>query len=64
MAESVAEFPYRPTKCRQDYRVVVWKGLAVHKGQQQLFDMDRCSFYVTNDWKSPAEKIVSSANDR
>jgi hypothetical protein len=65
MAESVAEFSYRPTKCQQDYRVVVvWKDLAVHKGQQKLFDMDRCFFYITNDWKSSAEKIVYSANDR
>jgi hypothetical protein len=65
VAESVAEFPYRPTKCQKDYRVVVvWKDLAVHKGQQKLFDMDRCFFYITNDWKSSAEKIVFSANDR
>ena len=64
-AESVAEFSYRPTKCAKDYRVVVvWKDLAMHKGQQKLFDFDCCHFYITNDWKSTAEEIVFSANDR
>jgi hypothetical protein len=32
--EHVAEFRYRPTNCKRDYRVVVvWKDLEVHKGQ-------------------------------
>jgi hypothetical protein len=65
VAESVAEFSYRPTKCAKDYRVVVvWKDLAMHQGQQKLFDFDCCHFYITNDWKSTAEQIVFSANDR
>lgn len=63
--ENVAEFRYRPAKCAKEYRVVVvWKELAVHKGQQMLFDDERCFFYITNDWDKPAEEIVFDANDR
>ncbi len=63
--EHVAEFRYRPTNCKKDYRVVVvWKDLEVHKGQQKLFDDSRCFFYITNDWEKPAEEIVFEANDR
>lgn len=63
--EYVAEFAYRPTLCRQTYRVVVvWKDLEVHRGQQKLFDDPCCFFYITNDWKKPAEEIVFEANNR
>jgi hypothetical protein len=64
--EYVAEFRYRPTACKRDYRVVaVWKDLEVHQGQQRLFDDVRCFFYITNDWNSPAEQIVTAhANQR
>jgi hypothetical protein len=63
--EYVAEFHYRPTNCKNDYRVVVvWKELEVHKGQQKLFDKDRCFFYITNDGEQPAEEIVFEANGR
>lgn len=63
--EHVAEFRYRPVKCRKSYRVVVvWKDLEVHRGQQKLFDDSRCFFYITNDWEMSAEEIVFSANTR
>jgi hypothetical protein len=63
--EYVAEFRYRPTKCKKDYRVVVvWKDLEVHRGQKKLFDDSRCFFYITNDWEKPAEEIVFEANGR
>ncbi len=63
--EYVAEFRYRPVKCRKSYRVVVvWKELEVHRGQQKLFDDSRCFFYITNDWEMSAEKIVFGANAR
>ena len=63
--EYVAEFTYQPAKCKKPYRVVVvWKDLEVHRGQQKLFDKDRCFFYITNDWETPAEQIVFLANDR
>jgi hypothetical protein len=63
--EYVAEFHYRPTNCKKDYRVVVvWKELEVYKGQQKLFDKDRCFFYITNDWEQPSAEIVFEANGR
>jgi hypothetical protein len=63
--EHVAEFHYRPAKCKREYRVVVvWKELDVYRGQKRLFDDARCFFYITNDWEKPAEEIVFDANDR
>ena len=63
--EHVAEFRYRPAKCKRDYRVVVvWKELEVHQGQKMLFDSARCFFYISNDWEKPAEEIVFEANGR
>ena len=29
-----------------------------------MFDDNRCFFYITNDWETPAEEIVFLANDR
>jgi len=63
--ERVAEFRYRPCACDRDYRiVVVWKDLEIHKGQRKLFDDTRCLFYITNDFRKPAEAIVYEANHR
>jgi hypothetical protein len=63
--EHVAEFAYRPVKCKKAYRVVVvWRELEVHQGQKRLFDDARCFFYITNDWEKPAEEIVAEANGR
>lgn len=63
--EWVAEFDYRPTKCRKTYRVVVvWKDLEVSRGQKKLFDDDLCFFYITNDRTRPVENIVFDANKR
>jgi hypothetical protein len=65
LSEEVAEFAYRPTACKQTYRVVVVrKNLAVEKGTQWLFDDYRYFFYLTNDETTPAAEIVFSANDR
>jgi hypothetical protein len=64
-SEEVAEFSYRPTKCRKTYRVVTLKkNLAVEKGQTLLFDDCRYFFYITNDRKATAEEIVREANGR
>jgi hypothetical protein len=64
-SEQVAEFTYRPTACRETYRlVVVRKNLSVEKGEQVLFDDVRYFFYLTNDWVSEADAIVFRANDR
>jgi hypothetical protein len=64
--EYVAEFSYRPRACNRDYRVVVvWKDLEVHQGQKKLFDDSRCFFYITNDWTTSADQIVTGhANQR
>ena len=48
-SEQVAEFEYRPVKCRRTYRVVALrKNLSVEKGQTRLFDDCRYFFYITN----------------
>ncbi len=63
--EHVAEFRYRPVKCRRAYRiVVVWKELEVYEGQKRLFDDARCFFYITNDEEKTVEEIVFDANNR
>lgn len=63
--EYVAEFEYRPVKCRRKYRViVVWKELEVQQGQRKLFDDARCFFYITNNRTDSAEQIVIKANHR
>jgi Transposase DDE domain group 1 len=66
-SEEVAEFNYRPTACKREYRmVVVRKHIAREKGQVCLPGMEevRYFFYITNDWVSEADEIVFSANDR
>jgi len=64
-SEEVAEFDYRPTKCRKTYRVVVLKkNLAVQKGQARLFDDCRYFFYLTNDLAATPAEIVREANGR
>ncbi len=63
--EQVAEFTYRPTACRKDYRVVVVrKNLSVEKGERVLFDDVRYFFYITNDRVTSADQIALLANDR
>jgi hypothetical protein len=63
--EHVAQFDYRPVKCRKTYRVVVvWKDLEVSRGQQRLFDKTKCFFYITNIPKIPAAEVVYQANAR
>jgi hypothetical protein len=64
--ERVAEFVYRPAKCKRAYRVIaLWKEVHVYRGQLRLFDEASCAFfYITNDWTTPAEEIVLTANGR
>jgi hypothetical protein len=65
VSETVAEFDYCPTACRQSYRlVVVRKNLSVEKGEKVLFDDYRYFFYITNDRTRSAAEIVFRANDR
>ena len=64
-SEEVAEFNYRPSACRQTYRmVVVRKNISVEKGEQLLFDRIVYFFYLTNDGVPEANEIVFCANDR
>jgi hypothetical protein len=63
--EHVAEFDYRPTKCKKSYRVVVLrKSLSVEKGQVRLFDDVRYFFYITNITDLSATELVWFCNDR
>jgi hypothetical protein len=65
VSEQVAEFSYRPGKCRKAYRVVVVrKNLTVEKGEQHLFDDIRYFFYITNDTSTSAEEMVHFALER
>jgi hypothetical protein len=63
--EEIAEFDYRPTKCKKTYRVVALKKyISVEKGQRRLFDEIRWFFYITNDRDKSAADIVRDANQR
>jgi hypothetical protein len=64
-SEEVAEFEYRPTKCKNTYRmVVVRKNISHEKGERRLFDEIRYFFYITNDRDSTLAEVVFSCNDR
>lgn len=64
-SEQVAEFDYRPTKCRTVYRIVVLrKNLSVERGELALFDDVRYFFYITNDRQASKAGIVQQANGR
>jgi Transposase DDE domain group 1 len=65
--EDVAEFTYRPGKCRRSYRVVVvCKNISRMKGEQALIDEIRYFFYFTTypAESHPAARIVELANQR
>jgi hypothetical protein len=65
LEEMVAEFDYRPTACRNSYRMIVLrKRLGTERGQMRLFEEYRYFFYITNDREMSAEEVVFSANDR
>lgn len=65
VSEDVAEFDYSPTACKKTYRmVVVRKNLSIEKGERRLFDDIRYFFYITNDRRSSASKVVFKANGR
>lgn len=64
-SEDVAEFEYRPTRCKRSYRVVVVrKNLTVLKGEEALFDDVRYFFYITNDRAMTPMEVVREANQR
>jgi hypothetical protein len=65
--EDVAEFDYKPKKCRKTYRVVALrKNISRSKGETVLFDEIRYFFYITTytaATHTPAQ-IVGLANER
>ncbi|MCY3019697.1 MAG: IS1380 family transposase [Planctomycetota bacterium] len=64
-SEEVAEFMYRPGKCRHAYRVIVLrKNLSVEKGEAVLFPDVRYFFYITNDPSMSSIEVVYQANER
>jgi hypothetical protein len=63
--EHVAEFSYRPGKCKRSYRVVVLrKSLSVEEGQVRLFDDVRYFFYITNLIGLSGAEVVWFCNER
>ena len=64
-SEEVADFAYRPTACKDSYRmVVVRKNISVEKGEKVLFHDIVYFFYLTNDWEAEPAEIVFGANGR
>ena len=64
-SEQVAEFRYRPGKCRRDYRLVVLKKHIVEECGGLFEDQhDRYFFYITNDENLAAEEVIFQTNDR
>jgi hypothetical protein len=65
VSEEIAEFAYRPARCRKTYRmIVVRKDLTRERGEIALLNEIRYFFYVTNDSHMTAEQVVGHANAR
>lgn len=63
--EDVAEFTYRPGKCRRSYRVVALrKNISKTRGEQVLIDEIRYFFYITTRTDLSTAEVVACANDR
>ena len=63
--EDVAEFEYRPVKCRKTYRMgVVRKNISRMKGDLTLLDEFRYFFYITTRRDIGAAEVVRLANAR
>ena len=64
-SEHVAEFRYRPGKCKREYRVVVLrKNISHEQGEKLLFDEIRYFFYITTRTDLSAAEVVELANGR
>lgn len=64
--EDVCEFDYRPTACKNHYRVVALrKDLSVERGENVLFHENRWFFYITNlPTTTSADSVVMQARER
>jgi len=61
----VAEFTYRPVKCKRSYRMIVLrKNLSVERGELVLFDDIRYFFYIINIPHLSPQEVVRFANQR
>ncbi len=55
----VAEIPYRPTRCRRTYRLIIRRQLIEERdGQGNLFDLWRYRFVLTNLTEMSAEQVL------
>jgi hypothetical protein len=64
-SEDIAEFTYRPSKCKRCYRMIVLrKNLSIEKGEAVLFDDVRYFFYIANDPRMSKLEVVYQANGR
>jgi hypothetical protein len=64
-SEHVAEFRYRPTNCKREYRVVtVRKNISHEKGERVLFPEIRYLFYITTREDLSVSQVVELANER
>lgn len=64
-SEHIAEFEYRPSKCKRHYRIIVLrKNLSVERGEKALFDDIRYFFYITTRRDMTAEEVVELVNGR
>lgn len=62
--EDIAEFDYRPGKCKVPFRLVVLRKIISHeRGQRLLHAEHRYLFYITNT-DEPAKRVVELANER
>ena len=62
--EDIAEFDYRPGKCKVPFRIVVLRKIITHeRGQRLLYAEHRYLFYITNT-DVPAERVAELANER
>jgi hypothetical protein len=63
--EDVAEFTYRPGKCKRSYRVIALrKNISRSRGENVLFDEIRYFFYITTYTDTTPAQIVALANQR
>ena len=65
LSEDTAEFEFRPTKAKRDYRIVVLRKLIQEEcGQLSVGTDFRYFFYVTNDRSMTQAEVVAEANGR
>ncbi len=63
--EEIKEIRHSPTAAKGEYRVIVLKkNISRERGERVLFDEIRYLAYITNDWETPAAKLVYQANKR